>query len=196
VGRKTSAPSSPGRNSPTKSARDGLLRPPVSSAGFTSTPQAREVGPRTRRRGPRRWREPSPPAYIDSVGRARTSHPALSQRPRWTPNCQRWRFDSPRFVTVRAMLGSARRRRGGGLRRRPPAQRGRARPGPRRRTARWRRPRHRPQQQRIFAAGIYTAGDVTGPPWLTNRAVAAGTVAGGNVPGEPDRSAASACLGR
>ena len=39
------------------------------------------------------------------------------------------------------------------------------------------------QQQRIPAAGIYAAGDVTGPPWLTNRAVAAGTVAGGNALG-------------
>jgi pyruvate/2-oxoglutarate dehydrogenase complex dihydrolipoamide dehydrogenase (E3) component len=29
------------------------------------------------------------------------------------------------------------------------------------------------QQQRTSAAGIYAAGDVTGPPWLTNRAVAA-----------------------
>jgi hypothetical protein len=38
-------------------------------------------------------------------------------------------------------------------------------------------------QQRTSAAGIYTAGDVTGPPWLTNRAVAAGTVAGGNALG-------------
>jgi dihydrolipoamide dehydrogenase len=40
------------------------------------------------------------------------------------------------------------------------------------------------QQQRTSAAGIYTAGDVTGPPWLTNQAVAAGTVAGGNAPEE------------
>jgi mercuric reductase len=39
------------------------------------------------------------------------------------------------------------------------------------------------QQQRTSAAGIYAAGNVTGPPWLTNRAVAAGTVAGGNALG-------------
>jgi dihydrolipoamide dehydrogenase len=39
-------------------------------------------------------------------------------------------------------------------------------------------------QQRTSAAGIYADGDVTGPPWLTNRAVAAETVAGGNALGE------------
>lgn len=39
------------------------------------------------------------------------------------------------------------------------------------------------QQQRTSAAGIYAAGDVTGPPWLTSRAVTAGTVAGGNALG-------------
>jgi dihydrolipoamide dehydrogenase len=39
------------------------------------------------------------------------------------------------------------------------------------------------QQQRTSAAGIYAAGDVTGPPWLTNRAVAAETVVGGNALG-------------
>ena len=38
-------------------------------------------------------------------------------------------------------------------------------------------------QQRTSAAGIYADGDVTGPPWLTNRAVAGGTVAGGNALG-------------
>jgi pyruvate/2-oxoglutarate dehydrogenase complex dihydrolipoamide dehydrogenase (E3) component len=52
------------------------------------------------------------------------------------------------------------------------------------------------QQQRTCAAGIYAAGDVTGPPWLTNRAVAAGTGPAATRSGEPEWSAASACLGR
>jgi dihydrolipoamide dehydrogenase len=39
------------------------------------------------------------------------------------------------------------------------------------------------QQQRTSVAGVYAAGDVTGPPWLTNRAVATGTVAAGNALG-------------
>jgi hypothetical protein len=89
------------------------------------------------------------------------------------------------------MLGSARRRRGGGLRdaRLPNVEElGLDHAGVRlgddgRVTV--------DQQQRTSAAGIYAAGDVTGPPWLTNRAVT-GTVAGGNALGEPDRFAASA----
>jgi dihydrolipoamide dehydrogenase len=37
---------------------------------------------------------------------------------------------------------------------------------------------------RTTATGVFAAGDVTGPPWLTNRATAEGTAAARNVLGE------------
>ena len=37
--------------------------------------------------------------------------------------------------------------------------------------------------QRTTASGVYAAGDVTGPPWLTNRAVAEGVAAARNALG-------------
>jgi len=43
------------------------------------------------------------------------------------------------------------------------------------------------EHQRTSAAGVYAAGDVTGPPWLTNRAVATGTVAALNALGAAEQ---------
>lgn len=39
------------------------------------------------------------------------------------------------------------------------------------------------QHQRTSAASVFAAGDVTGPPWLTNRAMASGAVAAANALG-------------